>query len=174
MKNVPGYTADASLRIVGEQYCIETENSVLSNDQVTPQLGLPTAYGNWCGPLAGKKYNTACPTKEYCDEVDRVCMVHDNCYGSKGYFHCACDFALLRDMPGAIGRTSSAAGKAAGVGAIAVFASLPCLCYIPTPYPCGVKMCSKWGVPYPCGVKTCWKNIPVAGGGGGIGACSWQ
>jgi hypothetical protein len=28
-------------------------------------------------------------------------------------------------------------------------------------YPCGVKMCKKWGIKYPCGVKMCSSNVCV-------------
>ena len=29
------------------------------------------------------------------------------------------------------------------------------------PYPCGVKICKKWGIPYPCGVKICKTCVPI-------------
>jgi hypothetical protein len=37
-----------------------------------------------------------------------------------------------------------------------------CCCFN-LPYPCGVKMCKKWGIPYPCGVNMCSRRtcIPV-------------
>ncbi len=29
------------------------------------------------------------------------------------------------------------------------------------PYPCGAKICKKWGIPYPCGIKICKACVPV-------------
>jgi len=166
--NLPGFTAEASLTGRGEKFLFYAHESIdvletlSANPQITLQSGLPV-YGNWCGPGHGGG--------PAIDAVDAVCRTHDACYNNNGYKHCGCDRALILRMPGAISHTSSSAGKAAGAAAAAFFVATPCVCYINTPYPCGVKMCTKWGVPYPCGVKTCWQKIPVTGGVGGVGPC---
>ena len=161
---IPGFTAEASFNDKNAFYMHEETSlsASMATYQITPQAGLPI-YGNWCGPGHGGG--------PAIDAVDAVCKAHDECYNRNGYKHCGCDRALVFNMPSAIIRTSSTAGKAAGTAAAAFFAATPCLCYISAPYPCGVKMCKKLGVPYPCGVKTCWQTVPVAGGIGGIGPC---
>ena len=60
----------------------------------TEGIGLPV-YGNWCGPGYG---GSGSPV----DDVDRACMIHDNCYGAKGYFNCSCDQELVTSLERAI------------------------------------------------------------------------
>jgi len=57
-------------------------------------IGLPV-YGNWCGPGHGGGVPV--------DDVDRACMIHDNCYGDHGYFNCTCDRELVANLQRAIG-----------------------------------------------------------------------
>lgn len=104
------------------------------------ESGLPV-YGNYCGPFHGDRDYLA----PHVDDVDLVCKMHDKCYDEKGYSNCACDRALILQMPFAIATTPSLAGKAAGAAAITAFRSLPCTC---------------WGVPPPMFV-----------GVGGVGPC---
>ncbi len=51
-------------------------------------------YGNWCGPSHPIDGTNPIPI----DEVDAVCMRHDKCYAKKGYFSCACDNNLLKEL----------------------------------------------------------------------------
>lgn len=32
------------------------------------------------------------------DVLDSICRTHDQCYGSRGYFACSCDRAIVRDV----------------------------------------------------------------------------
>lgn len=57
--------------------------------EVNKRLKIPV-YGNWCGPRHG--------SGEPIDLVDRGCMVHDGCYGRRGYFDCECDRELIRTL----------------------------------------------------------------------------
>jgi hypothetical protein len=100
--------------------------------------GLPI-YGNYCGPGHGDSTYQTPPV----DAVDAVCMAHDACYDRLGYFNCACDRALIGNMPAAVANTPCATGKAAGTAAYAHFAASPC---------------------------TCW-GLPFFVGNGGIGPC---
>jgi hypothetical protein len=64
------------------------------------------------------------------DPVDQVCCRHDRCYSSRGYLDCKCDRDLIAAMPRAIADSrTTAAGRAWGLAAAAVFSALPCLCY---------------------------------------------
>lgn len=55
----------------------------------TQKISLPI-WGNWCGPgYGGGKAK---------DLLDRACMNHDKCYGSKGYFNCSCDRTLISSI----------------------------------------------------------------------------
>lgn len=54
------------------------------------RISLPL-WGNWCGPgYSGPEAPT--------DTLDTACMHHDKCYGSQGYFNCACDQALIDEI----------------------------------------------------------------------------
>lgn len=50
------------------------------------RAGVPM-WGNWCGPGHGGGIAR--------DRLDSLCRTHDRCYGSKGYFACSCDRALV-------------------------------------------------------------------------------
>jgi hypothetical protein len=118
--STPGFTAEASIGVVrgGGRERMRS----MPRRGVQPAQGVPV-YGNWCGPGHG---GGAPPI----DPVDRVCCQHDRCYGDRGTLDCSCDRDLVARMPGAIadGRTS-AAGRAAGSAASALFAISPCLCH---------------------------------------------
>ncbi|POH72055.1 hypothetical protein [Arthrobacter glacialis] len=58
-------------------------------DQVAAKLGLPI-WGNWCGPGHGGGAAV--------DVLDSICRTHDKCYGSRGYFACSCDRAIISDI----------------------------------------------------------------------------
>lgn len=57
-------------------------------------ISLPI-WGNWCGPGHG--------SGSAVDVLDSICRTHDKCYGSRGYFACSCDRAIVSD----IGRNAS-------------------------------------------------------------------
>ena len=86
--------------------------------------GLPI-YGNYCGPGYGDPTGMTPPV----DAVDAACRAHDLCYGTSGYFDCACDRTLITSMPAAIAATPCATGKIAGQAIIAFFAGFPCVCH---------------------------------------------
>lgn len=134
-RQVPSAPADAaglvSLAQLDAPFRSPSSPSRLGDGAVQP---LPTAsgplleasglkvYGNWCGP----RYGGDGPP---IDAVDRVCCQHDKCYDERGDLSCSCERDLLSRMPAAIADpNTSAAGKAWGTGAIAVFTTLPCLC----------------------------------------------
>jgi Phospholipase A2 len=119
MMAAPGFTAEFSAYGPGRQY-----RQLPSAAAATEELGLAQIpiYGNWCGPGHS---GPGAPI----DPVDRVCCLHDHCYGDRGTLDCACDRDLVARMPGAIADTrTSAAGRAAGTAAAAFFAVSPCLC----------------------------------------------
>jgi hypothetical protein len=58
------------------------------------ELGLPV-YGRWCGPGHG---GDGPPI----DDVDRACMTHDNCYGSRGWGDCSCNRELQANIDAAL------------------------------------------------------------------------
>lgn len=111
--------------------------------------GLPI-YGNYCGPGHGDPTYMTPPV----DAVDAVCMAHDMCYDTFGYFNCACDRALIAGMPAAIAASPCLSGKTAGAAAMTYFAGATCFC--PT------TVCLPFGGP-------CF-SVPVPGRGG-IGIC---
>lgn len=51
-------------------------------------------HGYYCGPNYGDANFTQNPK----DELDNVCMIHDQCYDSDGQFSCDCDEAMIRDL----------------------------------------------------------------------------
>lgn len=57
--------------------------------QVSTRASLPI-WGNWCGPGHGGGSAV--------DVLDSICRTHDRCYGSRGYFACSCDRAIVRDI----------------------------------------------------------------------------
>ncbi|MBG6192066.1 hypothetical protein IWX64_003035 [Arthrobacter sp. CAN_A212] len=57
--------------------------------QVSIRASLPI-WGNWCGPGHGGGAAV--------DVLDSICRTHDQCYGSRGYFACSCDRAIVRDI----------------------------------------------------------------------------
>lgn len=57
--------------------------------QLSIQAGVPI-WGNWCGPGHGGGVAV--------DVLDSICRTHDRCYGSRGYFACSCDRAIVRDI----------------------------------------------------------------------------
>jgi len=84
--------ADEEILRIGE---LVNEYSAVMADQpdrsskhgvIQPYNGLPL-WGNWCGPGHGG----GTPV----DTLDSLCMAHDKCYGSEGYFDCDCDQALI-------------------------------------------------------------------------------
>lgn len=77
-------------------------------------LQVGPSYGNWCG-LA---YGSGTPI----DAVDACCMDHDNCYGSRGYFDCLCDYNIVTCMS-AVDTSNDANANLAKVGAIEFFRS---------------------------------------------------
>lgn len=86
-------------------------------NQITPQqLSFPV-YGNYCGVGHGDPTGKTPPI----DAVDAVCREHDLCYGRFGGFNRRCDRDLIKNMPGAIARTPSPAGKNAGTLALLYF-----------------------------------------------------
>ncbi|WP_051427516.1 hypothetical protein [Arthrobacter sp. H20] len=60
-----------------------------SDGQISIQASLPI-WGNWCGPGHGGGVAV--------DVLDSICRTHDRCYGSRGYFACSCDRAIVRDI----------------------------------------------------------------------------
>lgn len=60
-----------------------------SGPMATAQFSLPV-WGNWCGPGHGGG--------EPVDVLDSLCRTHDECYGTRGYFACSCDQALINDI----------------------------------------------------------------------------
>lgn len=75
-------------------------------------------YGKYCGP------GHSGPGKPI-DALDKACQKHDKCYGSRGYFACSCDKALLSDIVKALPHLS---GKAlvASVAIRTYFMNAPC------------------------------------------------
>lgn len=59
------------------------------NGAMAARLSLPI-WGNWCGPGHG-----AGPAL---DVLDSICRKHDRCYGSRGYFACSCDRAIVSEI----------------------------------------------------------------------------
>lgn len=57
--------------------------------QMSTRASLPI-WGNWCGPGHGGGIAV--------DVLDSICRTHDRCYGSRGYFACSCDRAIVRDI----------------------------------------------------------------------------
>lgn len=168
MKNLPGFTAEASLaRGLGsnapEDFRLPKTSS--ASIQITPQLSIPV-HGNWCGPGHGGG--------PAIDAIDAVCRTHDQCYGNHGYSDCRCDRNLITSMPRAIARTSSAAAKAKGAAIMTFFSVFPCLCHhrVCTPR---LTTCHKrvWGVrvPYPCFRGRSCRWFPTSPGVGGRGPC---
>lgn len=100
--------------------------SGMSSARIVPASGGIPIYGNWCGPGHGGGPPI--------DAVDAVCRAHDRCYGRKGYFDCGCNRDLIDAMPGAIARTPSVAGKAAGTVIGAFFSATPCVCEVCLPF----------------------------------------
>lgn len=47
-------------------------------------------YGNYCGP----KYGSDDPI----DYLDQLCQKHDDCYSKNGYYSCACDKTLVKNI----------------------------------------------------------------------------
>ncbi len=101
-------------------------------------------YGKYCGPGLGDDTYTTPPD----DAVDRVCMIHDACYGDRGYFDCRCDRELLRSLPQAIAN-SDEEGQEYGLYIYTIFSNMPCTCHI----------------------EIGGLNVPYAPGLGGVGAC---
>lgn len=63
------------------------DDSGIPADGIVAAGGIPI-YGNWCGPGHGGGRTV--------DNLDACCKVHDKCYGTRGYFSCKCDRALVR------------------------------------------------------------------------------
>jgi hypothetical protein len=61
-------------------------------------------WGNWCGP--------GCGAGPACDDVDRCCCEHDNCYSKCGYHCCSCDIGIISCVASKIDPTT-AKGRAA-------------------------------------------------------------
>ena len=120
--SLPGFSAEASLHKTTERYNLvgALEQTVSVNNQITPQQSLPI-YGRYCGPGHS---GPGAPI----DAVDAVCKTHDECYGRRGYLDCRCDRNLILSMPGAIARTPTVVGKAAGAGVLAFFLNNFCVC----------------------------------------------
>lgn len=88
-------------------------------------------YGNWCGP----KHGSGTPI----DALDRICMVHDNCYDSHGYFNCKCDYNMARS----IGKLKSAKLKIIGAPMKTWFRSSPCQGPVRRFTFCGWRPCTR-------------------------------
>jgi hypothetical protein len=135
----PGFTAEFSLqkcrhgtpRRVGASRHIGVG---VVDKSVKMAAGIPV-YGNWCGPGHGGESGPPI------DPVDQVCCRHDKCYDQRGYFDCSCNQDLVNAMPNAIADPMTPLdGKIAGQAIMAVFAGMPCLCYLsslPVPFPPG-------------------------------------
>lgn len=121
MTTTPGFTAEASLgRASGRHRQVPSAAAAAAGEVGLAQIPI---YGNWCGPGHS---GPGAPI----DPVDRVCCLHDQCYDDRGTLDCACDRDLVARMPGAIADSrTSAAGRAAGTAAMALFAVSPCLCH---------------------------------------------
>lgn len=81
------------------------------------RLSFPV-WGNWCGPGHGGGQPK--------DTLDRLCMRHDKCYASRGYFDCYCDAVLKAE----IRRYSSRMGtreRAVAAAITVVFSVTPCV-----------------------------------------------
>ena len=107
LSSVDGITAPVASELAG----------ILASDQISPdELSMPV-YGNYCGMGHGDPTGKTPPI----DAVDAVYREHDLCYESLGDFDRRCDLELIGSMPDAIARTSSSAGKNAGVLALLYF-----------------------------------------------------
>lgn len=67
----------------------------LAASRKSPDEGISTrlvwpVWGNWCGPGYGGGAAI--------DTLDSICRTHDRCYGSRGYFACSCDRAIVSDI----------------------------------------------------------------------------
>ncbi|THJ66485.1 hypothetical protein E8P82_08480 [Arthrobacter echini] len=92
------------------------QKSVSDGQMSTNGLSLPL-WGNWCGPGHGGGSAV--------DVLDSICRTHDKCYGSRGYFACSCDRAIVKDIQ----RNITRMGKAERTVAAAVSTYFTyCLC----------------------------------------------
>lgn len=66
---------------------ISEKNSLPTGSRADVSIQAPCLYGNWCGPGCS---GPGAPISA----VDSCCKSHDNCYGSRGYFACSCDYQL--------------------------------------------------------------------------------
>lgn len=57
-------------------------------EDVIKQLNLPCLHGKYCGLKCSGPGKPETP-------VDACCQKHDNCYGERGYFSCACDLIII-------------------------------------------------------------------------------
>ncbi len=88
--------ADATILEVGAVVNqLAASQNAGAGDSMAARLSLPI-WGNWCGPGHGGGAAV--------DVLDSICRTHDRCYGSKGYFACSCDRAIVRDIKRNAGR----------------------------------------------------------------------
>jgi len=84
---------------------LESNARTIINDYGTLGVGLATSlglsapsktpfYGNWCG--AGHPKQGSYPAWK--DELDKACMIHDLCYGQRGYHNCQCDTEFVETV----------------------------------------------------------------------------
>lgn len=81
------------------------------------RLALPI-WGNWCGPGHS---GPAAPI----DILDAQCKKHDLCYGSRGYFACSCDSALIANIYANYSSMSSSA-KIRAAAIVVYFTNVLC------------------------------------------------
>ncbi|AYJ33006.1 hypothetical protein D4R08_06580 [Corynebacterium xerosis] len=96
---------DSEVLTIGRQFMEVGE--AYHNDDTSFRASFPV-WGNWCGP----RHGSGTPI----DVLDRLCMEHDKCYASRGYFDCLCDRQLKDGIQREKGNMSAAArARAAGI-----------------------------------------------------------
>lgn len=68
---------------------LASAHNATGNGTTAARLSVPV-WGNWCGPGYGGG--------PALDVLDSICRKHDRCYGSRGYFACSCDRAIVTDI----------------------------------------------------------------------------
>lgn len=91
--------AGRNFNLVVEDQKTNNFNDSPTGEPYTYGVSIPV-WGNWCGPGHS---GPAAPK----DTLDTLCMRHDKCYASRGYFDCACDAQLKAEIDRYAGRMGS-------------------------------------------------------------------
>ncbi|WP_345472304.1 hypothetical protein QMQ05_01175 [Glutamicibacter ectropisis] len=86
VENAEAVGAEPSVIEIGRLLNQYSASQASPSGNIATRAGMPI-WGNWCGPGHGGGIAV--------DTLDSLCRTHDKCYGSRGYFACSCDRALV-------------------------------------------------------------------------------